>query len=184
MKSVAIIVGSMRAGRIGPGIAHWVYGIAEGQTNFKVEIVDLAAWPLPMDDEPGLPKDGVYLKEHTKAWSQKIASCGGYIFVTPQYNWGYPASLKNALDHLFTEWNGKPALTVSYGHHGGEKCAAQLEPVLRRLGLRLPQAQPQIVIAPEMMDADGQIQNPAASFASHVVALKNAILEFADLLDS
>ena len=43
------------------------------------------------------------------------------MFVTPQYNWGYPASLKNAIDYLFREWNDKPAIVVSYGSRGGDK---------------------------------------------------------------
>ena len=46
-----------------------------------------------------------------------------------QYNWGYPAALKNALDYLYRSWNGKPAMIVSYGSHGGGKGAAQLKQV-------------------------------------------------------
>ena len=46
-----------------------------------------------------------------------------------QYNWGYPAALKNALDYLYQSWNGKPAMIVSYGSHGGGKGAAQLKQV-------------------------------------------------------
>ena len=46
-----------------------------------------------------------------------------------QYNWGYPAALKNAVDYLYHSWNGKPAMIVSYGSHGGGKGAAQLKQV-------------------------------------------------------
>jgi NAD(P)H-dependent FMN reductase len=53
-----------------------------------------------------------------------------FVFVTPQYNWGIPAGLKNALDYLFNEWKGKPAMIVSYGGHGGDKCAAAMKVVL------------------------------------------------------
>jgi NAD(P)H-dependent FMN reductase len=52
------------------------------------------------------------------------------VIVTPQYNWGYPGPLKNALDHLYHEWNAKPVLLVTFGGHGGSKAAAQLEQVL------------------------------------------------------
>ena len=46
-----------------------------------------------------------------------------------QYNWGYPAALKNALDFLYKEWHNKPAGIISYGGHGGGKAAAQLQQV-------------------------------------------------------
>lgn len=55
--------------------------------------------------------------------------------MTPQYNRGYPASLKNALDYLFKKWNGQPAGSIAYGGHGGNKCAVQLHQVLT--GLRM-----------------------------------------------
>jgi len=59
-----------------------------------------------------------------------------FIFVTPQYNWSVPASLKNALDFLFHEWRGKPAGIVSYGGHGGGKAAAHLREILQGLRMR------------------------------------------------
>ncbi len=71
-----------------------------------------------------------YHQPHTQTWSQLISSHDAFIFITPQYNWGYPAALKNAIDYLFNEWKGKPALIVSYGGHGGGKAAAQLRVVL------------------------------------------------------
>ena len=63
--------------------------------------------------------------------SHEISS-GGSVLETQnfvQYNWGYPASLKNALDYLFPEWNGKPAGIISYGGRGGGKAAAHLAEV-------------------------------------------------------
>ncbi|KAJ6585596.1 NADPH-dependent FMN reductase-like protein, partial [Mycena capillaripes] len=53
-----------------------------------------------------------------------------FIFLTPQYNWGYPAALKLALDALYFEWTNKPVLVLSYGNRGGGKSAAQLRQVL------------------------------------------------------
>ena len=70
-----------------------------------------------------------YANAHTLAWSRKVAEAQGYVFVAPQYNWGYPAGLKNALDHVYREWQGKPLVIVTYGGHGGGKCAAQLHQV-------------------------------------------------------
>ncbi len=123
---IYIVIGSTRPNRIGRQAAEWVLSNLPPSTVFEAELLDLNDWVLPLSDEPEIPAAGIYVHEHTRAWSRKIATADGYIFVTPQYNWGYPASLKNALDHLFKEWNGKPAVIVSYGHHGGGKAATQL----------------------------------------------------------
>lgn len=94
-----------------------------------------------MFDEPIIPAhakdESGYHHEHTKAWSREIASYEGFIFVSPQYNWGYPASLKNAIDYLFNEWVGKPAMIVTYGGYGGGKCAEQLRSVLEGCRMEL-----------------------------------------------
>jgi NAD(P)H-dependent FMN reductase len=135
--SVLVVMGSVRAGRRCPQIASWVIGLAEASSSLKYELVDLTDWPLPMGDEAGIPAaQGEYAQEHTRAWSRKIAMAAAFVFVTPQYNWGYPAPLKNALDHLYKEWKGKPAVIVSYGGHGGGKCAAQLRQVIEGLDMR------------------------------------------------
>lgn len=126
---IQIIIGSVRKGRIGPKIARWIN--KEIEADFSTEIIDLKNWHLPMDDEPNLPADGIYINDHTKVWSEKISSGDAYIFVFPQYNWGYPAPLKNAIDHLYHEWANKPAIIVSYANKGGGKAANQFRQVLQ-----------------------------------------------------
>lgn len=134
---IHIILGSVRQGRIGPDIgkriAQAIHQLAPAHT---CEIVDLVDWPLPMDDEPALPASGEYQQPHTRRWSEKIRQGEMMIFLFPQYNWGYPAALKNALDHLYQEWADKPALIISYANRGGGKAAAQLEQVLTGLHMR------------------------------------------------
>ena len=66
----------------------------------------------------------------TRAWSTEIRKHDAFLLVTPQYNWGVPAALKNALDFLFWEWAGKPAMVVAYGGHGGSKVGPQLQQIL------------------------------------------------------
>jgi len=128
-KNVLLIMGSARAGRICPIITEWVAGIGRTCTDSSYEPVDLLQWSLPMNDEPGIPAAGSYVQAHTQAWSRKVADADAVVFITPQYNWGYPAALKNAIDHLYREWNAKPAAIVTYGGHGGGKCAEQLRQV-------------------------------------------------------
>lgn len=149
--TVLVIMGSIRAGRRCPQMASWVIGIAEAASNLKYELVDLADWPLPMDDEPAIPELGGYTQQHTHAWSRKIAAADGFVFVTPQYNWGYPAALKNAIDHLYKEWEGKPAVIVTYGGHGGNKCAVQFRQVTEAVNMRPVATMPQIKLTREMI---------------------------------
>ncbi|TVY34495.1 NAD(P)H-dependent FMN reductase [Lachnellula subtilissima] len=92
---------------------------------------------------PAQTKDpSAYTQPHTRAWSAEISKHQAFIFVLPQYNWGYPAVLKNALDYLFHEWSGKPAMVVSYGGHGGGKAAEQLKQVLQALKMRVVENMP------------------------------------------
>ncbi|MFY3770703.1 FMN-dependent NADH-azoreductase [Providencia manganoxydans] len=142
---IQILIGSVRQTRIGPQIARWVKDITEKK--FPTEIVDLKDWYLPMDDEPYLPAEGIYTQEHTIAWSNKISEADAYIFVFPQYNWGYPAALKNAIDHLHKEWNNKPALMVSYANRGGGKAAEQLQQVLQGIHMRITETNLEIKLS-------------------------------------
>ncbi len=168
-------MGSSRAGRLCPKIASWVVAIAQASTNLNCELVDLADWPLPMNDEPGIPELGTYAQEHTRAWSRKIASADAVMFVTPQYNWGYPAPLKNALDNLYKEWNGKPAIIISYGGHGGGKSAAQLKQVAEGLKMRPVSTMPAITITREMMQG-GPI-DPQKDFQGYAESIRQALAE-------
>ncbi len=168
-------MGSVRAGRLCPKIASWVVAVAQASTSLKYELIDLADWPLPMNDEPGLPALGVYAQEHTRAWSRKIASADAVMFVTPQYNWGYPAPLKNAIDHLDNEWKGKPVIIVSYGGHGGDKCAAQLKQVAEGLKMRLVSTMPRITLTREMI-LGGPI-DPQKDFQPYAESIRHALVE-------
>jgi NAD(P)H-dependent FMN reductase len=64
-----------------------------------------------------------------RRWAAKIAPADGYIFVSPEYNHGPSAVLKNALDYLWAEWNRKPAAFVSFGNTGGARAVEQLRSV-------------------------------------------------------
>jgi NAD(P)H-dependent FMN reductase len=152
--NILLIMGSVRAGRRCPQIAAWVISLADKSGQFAFEIVDLKEWHLPFGDEPGIPAKGVYMHDHTKAWSAKIAGADGFVIVSPQYNWGYPAVLKNALDHLYKEWTGKPLVIVTYGGRGGGKCAEQLRQVAAGLNMRPVDTMPAITVAREAIEND------------------------------
>jgi len=89
-------------------------------------VVDLADHDLPLLDEPIPPAMGDYRGEHTRTWAERVAGFDGFIFVTPEYNHGPPAALKNALDYLYAEWKDKAAGFVGYGVAGGTRAVEQL----------------------------------------------------------
>jgi NAD(P)H-dependent FMN reductase len=180
--TVLVIMGSVRASRLCPTIASWAAAIGRASTSFSYELIDLADWPLPFGDEPGIPAAGGYVQEHTRAWSRKVASASGFVFVTPQYNWGYPAVLKNALDHLYKEWAGKPLVIVSYGGHGGGKCAEQLRQVAEGMKMRPVATMPGITLTRQMIESGGPV-DPETDFRAHIDDIRRAFGELAAQLE-
>lgn len=181
---ILVIMGSVRLQRISPLLADWVANVGRlCMPEAIFELVDLRHWPLPMMDEPAIPAHGTgYSTPHAQAWSTKIASADAFVFVTPQYNWGYPAALKNALDHLYREWHNKPAFIVSYGSHGGEKCAAQLRQVLTGLKLQLTKHNAELTLSSEqILRNDDHICLPEAVQNQETV-LQVGLMELRQLL--
>lgn len=135
MPRVAIIVGSTRPGRLAETVAHWVHDIAAKRGDAEVELLDIAAYQLPLLDEPHPAAHGPqhYSQPHTRAWAAAIDAFDGYVFVTPEYNHSIPAALKNAIDFLFAEWHHKSAGFVSYGLHGGTRAVEHLRQVMAEL---------------------------------------------------
>ena len=134
--TLQIIIASTRPGRIGLPVGIWVAETARTHGGFTVQVSDLAEIDLPMFNEPEHPRFGRYQHEHTQRWSQTIGGSDAFVFVFPEYNYGYPASLKNAIDYLSKEWAYKPVVLVSYGGvSGGLRAAMNLQQVLT--GVRL-----------------------------------------------
>ena len=147
MKKIGIIIGSTRPTRRSPMIAQWFYeNLPTDELEF--ELIDLATFDLPFLDEKALPQTMQYEHKKTKLWSQTIQSLDGFIFIVPQYNWGYPAVLKNALDYLYQEWANKPACLVTFGGHGGTQDQIALRLVMQGLKMPTLAVAPQITLAP------------------------------------
>ena len=122
-----VIIASTRPNRIGPSIAKWFHQAAIEHGKFEAELVDLASFRLPVFDEPKHPMMRDYQHEHTKRWSASVKQADAFVFVTPEYNFGPPPSLLNALDFLFHEWHYAAAGFVSYGGAAGAVRAVQTE---------------------------------------------------------
>ncbi len=133
-----VVVASTRPGRRGPAVARWVERLAREHGGFDVELVDLAEVGLPLFDEPHHPRLRRYERESTRRWSATVDRADAFVFVTPEYNHSFPASLKNALDHLAHEWADKAAGLVTYGGvSAGLRASAALKPVLGALRLHV-----------------------------------------------
>jgi len=134
MHSLKIIIASTREGRKGPAIAQWVFEEANKSDLFRTELIDLKEINLPFLDEPHHPAQKKYTKQSSLAWSALIEPAEAFILVTPEYNHGFPATLKNALDTVYKEWNNKPVGIVSYGGlSGGIRAVELIKPVLLAL---------------------------------------------------
>lgn len=134
MQKILVITGSTRPGRKGADVAKWFLQAAKHNTDFEFKVADLAEINLPMLDEPVPALFGKYQNDHTKAWAAQLAEADGFVLITPEYNHGYPASLKNAMDYTHAEWSHKPVAFVSYGVMGGVRAVEQLKPVVSQLG--------------------------------------------------
>ena len=110
-----VVIASTRPGRLGTRIGQWFYEQANTHGGFETRLVDLAEVNLPFLDEPEHPSTGRYAHEHSRQWSASVSEADAFVFVTPEYNYGMPATLKNALDFLYHEWAYKPVGFVSYG---------------------------------------------------------------------
>ena len=131
MLNLKIIIASTRPGRKGPAIANWFYDVAKKHVEFNTELIDLAAVNLPFLDEEAHPRLQKYEKQHTKDWSALISPADAFVIVMSEYNYGYPATIKNAIDYLFKEWQYKAVGFVSYGGvSGGSRAVENLRSVI------------------------------------------------------
>jgi NAD(P)H-dependent FMN reductase len=177
---IAVVVGSTRPSRICPEIAAWVLETARSDSRLSYELLDLAEIALPFLDEPLIPALGRYEHEHTRRWSRTISSYDGFVFVFPQYNWGYPAVLKNALDFLYREWHDKPAALAGYGTRGGSKGVAQLHGVLQGLHMRTIDQNLELIVTDADIDERGRLKDVAATlhpFTGQVLAVDGQLTE-------
>jgi|SRR5215217_2817971 len=136
MENLKIITSTTRQGNKGITVAKWITQLAKQDNRFNTELISLADFDLPMMDEPIHPRLQQYQNESTKKWSAVVDSTDAFIIVLAEYNHGFPAPIKNALDHLYNEWNHKPVAVVSYGGvSAGLRSFQMLKPVLNALNM-------------------------------------------------
>ncbi|GAA6017132.1 hypothetical protein JCM10207_002545 [Rhodosporidiobolus poonsookiae] len=138
LPTIPILLGTHRQNANGPGLAAWLisrFSTLPQAAFFRLALAnDLVTVPYGPIEDPvisqAITSSDKYASPIVHAWSDLVRAAPAVVILTPQYNWGYPGALKNALDHLYHEWTGKRIVLVTYGGHGGSKCALQLEQVL------------------------------------------------------
>ena len=154
--TLQIIIGSTRPNRAGKPVADWFHRHALEHPGFEVELIDLAEVDLPLFDEPEHPRFAKYENEHTRAWSRRISAGDAYVFVVPEYNHGYNAATKNAIDYLNNEWRDKPVGFVSYGGiAAGTRAVEMLIQVVSVLGMIAMPMQVNIPLIGQRITAEG-----------------------------
>jgi NAD(P)H-dependent FMN reductase len=134
---IKVITGSTRANRFSEKPAQWIVELARQRADLDVELLDLRDYPLPFFEEPfppGFAKDN-YDNPIVVKWREKIREADGFIICTPEYNHGYPAVLKNALDYVYFVWGRKAVAFVSWGGTGGTRGVEQLRLVAVELDM-------------------------------------------------
>ena len=168
---IQVILGSTREGRFGTTVAEWFMSIVREREDFHAELIDLRDWPLPFFDTANPPSSGEIAPE-ARNWSAKISEADGYVIITPEYNRGIPAVLKNALDYLWYEWNNKPLGLVGYGGAaGGARALANLRLIAMELEMAPVRVEVTLVSARRIFDENGNLKEP------HYVDKANQMLD-------
>jgi NAD(P)H-dependent FMN reductase len=129
MTIISVIVGSTREGRFSEKPAQWIFEHLRKRKEIEARLLDLRDFPMPFFDQavpPSMPGRPPYPNEVVQKWTAQIGASDGFVFVTPEYNYGTSAVLKNAIDWVYPEWNRKAAAFVSYGSAMGARAVQQL----------------------------------------------------------
>jgi NAD(P)H-dependent FMN reductase len=155
-----VILGSTREGRFGEKAAGWALDrLGKKRRDLSVEPIDLRDYPMPFYEQAVSPARGhrEYPPEVAR-WAEKVEAAEGYLIVTPEYNHGYPAVLKNALDQVFPELNRKPVAFVGYGNAGAARAIEQLRLVC--VELEMAPLRHAVHILPAVMIPARQAEGP------------------------
>jgi NAD(P)H-dependent FMN reductase len=126
---ISVIVGSTRQGRFSEKPAQWILQHLQKRDDIDARLLDLRDFPMPFFDQPvppAMPSRAPFENETVKRWTAAIGASDGFVFVTPEYNYGTSAVLKNAIDWVYPEWRRKASAFVSYGGAMGVRAVQQL----------------------------------------------------------
>ncbi|HEV7274786.1 MAG TPA: NAD(P)H-dependent oxidoreductase [Devosiaceae bacterium] len=156
---VAVITGGAGEGRFGDLIAQWLLEEVRRSQLFRTDHVDLRELELPWVR----PSDPAVPPEATAALLARLRQADAFLVLTPEYNHGYPAPLKYAIDLGYAEWHAKPVAFVSYGGmSGGLRAVEQLRQVFVELHAVTVRDGVSFHRVEEQFDADGAVRDVEA----------------------
>ena len=152
-----IILGTNRKERKSAFVAKWLRGEMEKRAEIETRLFDVADFALPHDDY------GTKIKDSFPEWRDAIIRADGLVIVSPEYNHGYPGSLKSVLDLLLKEYIHKAVAVVgvSAGPWGGTRVIESLVPMVRELGLAVTFADLNFPKVQEKFDQNGVLLDAA-----------------------
>lgn len=158
MYRIAILSASVRQGRKSHRVAFYFRNYILENNLAEVEILDLKHYQFPLFDERLSLQTSP--KKEVLDFASRISNADGIIIVTPEYNGGYPASLKNVTDLLYREWYHKPVAisTASNGPFGGTQVITSLQFSLWKMRAWTV---PAMFPVPNVEDSFDEIGNPA-----------------------
>jgi NAD(P)H-dependent FMN reductase len=166
---IQVITGTTREGRFSDHVVRWVLGELRARVDIDIELIDLVDYPLPFFDAPPPARNPrAYANEVVERLGQRLDRADGFIVLTGEYNHGYPAVLKNAMDWTFVEWRRKPIAFVGWGNVGGARAIEQLREVA--VEFEMAPLRHAVHILPDVMIAARQSVEPGD--ASAFVALE------------
>ena len=160
MPHIAIISASVRLNRVSHRVARYFERYIQDQKLGTAEILDLKAYNFPVFEER------LRLQPAPTAamldFAERIKKADGVLIVTPEYNGGYPASLKNVVDLLYDEWWRKPVAisTVSNGIFGGTQVITSLQFSLWKIRAWTVPAMFPVPKGQDAFDEEGHPANP------------------------
>lgn len=183
MLNLQVIVASTRPSRQGHLVGAWFLERARAHGKFNIELVDLAEVNLPMFDEPAHPRLAQYEGEHTKAWSAIVDRADAFVFVTPEYDYGTPVSLVNALQYLVNEWAYKPVGFASYGGVSGGTRGVQMTKQFVTALKMMPMAEAVVIpFFAQHMDRETGAFDPGETQATAAAVMLDELLKWAGAL--
>jgi NAD(P)H-dependent FMN reductase len=183
MPHLEIITASTRQGRKGPVVTAWFLEQARRHGGFEIEPVDLAEVNLPLLDEPKHPRFHDYQHAHTRAWSETVDRADAFVVVTPEYDFGPPAALVNALQYLQREWAYKPMSFVSYGGvSGGTRAVLSVKSTVTALRMMPIFETVSIPFFTQFIDPETETFDPGEVQETAAKAMLDELLRWAEAL--
>jgi NAD(P)H-dependent FMN reductase len=152
---VLVVNSTTREDRFSEIVAPWVRTGLERRPELEVDLLDLREHLLPFFDGPAPARNPrLYPSDEVRQFAGRVDHADCYVILTAEYNHGYSAVLKNALDWTFAEWNRKPVSFVGWGNVGGARAVEQLRQVAVELEMA-PLRHAVHVLGGQMMAARG-----------------------------